>query len=295
MEKLKEIYDTFHKEFLEIYEKYQVETNLKNLEKELYKLARKYKRYPFVANIYVNFGDQLIENGENEAGILYLQIATEIFNAYADEVTCFLRFAEYYIEKGDKEKGISYLMKLCCETTSNYEESIEFRELTQVWLRYKPLVEHKVLVSISLNDKRMPLAPEECSIKIQDILSLSKDELLLELSTHLYEMSGGGDCLNYLNRWERCVFYIDRLCVDINSDGVEHFVEYHRTHLKQTMKAMEEVGIYTGVQLLENIQKKIKSHIDDFEDEEDFYYHFVEKDLLEKLYIYVISNKSRFR
>lgn len=293
--KLKEAFEVFQKCLLEISEKYQIEGKLEKFEKEIRKLARKYKKYAFVPNYYVNYGDELISKGQKEEGILYLQVATEIFGVGADEITCFLRFAEYYIEKGEMEKGISYLMKLCCETTDNYEESIDLRELTQVWLRYKHLVEHLVPASISLNSKSKPLVPEECSAKIQDILSLPMDELLLELSTHLSEMSGGGDYLNYLNKWERSVYYIDRLCVDINSDGVDHFVEYHSSHLKQTKKAMEELGIYNGVKLLEDIQKKMKSHIDDFEDEEEFYYHTVEKDLFEKLYAYVISNKSRFR
>lgn len=293
--KLKEAYEVFCKEFLAIYEKYQVEENINSLKNQLYKLARKYKKYGFAGNYFVNFGDEIIEKGEREAGILYLQIATEIFGAYADEVTCFLRYAEYYIEKGEHEKGVSYLMKLCCETTSNYEESIEFRELTHVWERYKHLVEGKVPASIKVNEGNSPLSPEECSKQIQDILELSKDELLLELSTHLYEMSGGGDYLNYLNKWERLVYYLDTLCVDINSDGIEHFVEYHGTHMKQTKKAMEELGLQSGVRLLEDIQKKVRRHIEDFEDEEDFYYKSVEKELLDGLYTYVIENKSRFR
>lgn len=76
-----------------------------------------------MATYYVNYGDGLIAKGQKEAGILYLQIATEVFGEYADEITCFLRFAEYYIENGEMEKGVSYLIKVCCETTTNYEES----------------------------------------------------------------------------------------------------------------------------------------------------------------------------
>lgn len=292
--KLKETFEVFQKCILETYEKYQETGNWNKLEKELYKQARKYKKYAFTPNYYVNFGDKLIEKGQREEGIRYLQIATEIFGVGADKVTCFLRFAEYYIEKGEMEKGISYLMKLCCETTDNYEESIEMRELTPVWERYKHLVVDKVPASIRVNERTI-LAPEECSMQIKDILNLPKDDLLLELSTHLYEMSGGGDYLNYLNKWERCVYYLDTLCVAINSDGIEHFVEYHGSHMNQTKNAMEELGLHTGVQLIEDIQKKRKRHIDDFEDEESFYYKFVEKDLLEGLYAYVMKNKPRFR
>jgi hypothetical protein len=192
------------------------------------------------------------------------------------------------------EKGISYLMKLCCETTDNYEESIAFRELTQVWERYKHLVEGKVPASF-IRNANAPLKPEECSMQIKDILELPEEDILLELSTHLYELSGCGECLNYLNKWERLVFYLDTLIVDINSDGILYFIDYHRTRIKQTKKAMEELGVHTGVQLLEDIQKKVKRRIEDFEDEEAFYYKFVEKDLLAELYRYVMSNKSRFR
>lgn len=294
LEKLKEKYDNFQKRFMEINEQYQADQNEKKLEKALYALARKYKKYNIAAMVYVNYGDELIVKGQNELGIRYLQIATEIFGAYADEITCLLRFAEYYIEKGEKEKGISYLMQLCSETTDNYEKSIEFRELTQVWERYKPLVEGKVPESVDKFTSK-PLAPEECTLQIQDILSLPEDELLRELSIHLYEMSGCGEYLNYLNKWERLVFYLDTLCVDINSDGIEHFVEYHGARLKQTKKAMEELGVENGIQLLEQVQKKMKKHIEDFEDEESFYYELVEQDLLTRLYQYVVQNKTRFR
>lgn len=58
---------------------------------------------------------------------------------------------------------------------------------------------------------------------------------------------------------------------------------------------MEELGVHTGVQLLEDIQKKMKRRIEDFEDEEAYYYKFVEKELLTELCRYVMSNKSRFR
>lgn len=293
-EKLKEKYETFQKLFMGINEQYQVDQNQTKLEKALYALARKYKKYNVAAMVYVNYGDELIVKGQNELGIRYLQIATEIFGQYADEITCLLRFAEYYIEKGETEKGISYLMKLCCETTSNYEESIEFRELTQVWERYKPLVEGKVPESMNSFTSK-PLAPAECTMQIQDILNLPEDGLLRELSIHLYEMSGCGNYLNCLNKWERLVFYLDTLCVDINSDGIEHFVEYHGTHFKQTKKAMKELGLENGMQLLEQVQKKMKKHIEDFEDEEVLYYKLVEHDLLAGLYQYVMQNKTRFR
>lgn len=66
-----------------------------------------------------------------------------------DDVTYYLRNAQYYIEMGDLELGKSYLVKLCCETVDNYEESIGFRELTHVWDKYRHLVEGKVPASIS--------------------------------------------------------------------------------------------------------------------------------------------------
>lgn len=291
---LKQKYDDFVDSFTKINKQYEADLDQSNLEKSLYALARKNKKYNIVAMGYVNYGDELIEKGQREIGIRYLQIAMEVFGEYADEVTCFLRLAEYHIEKGETETGIDYLMKLCCETVSNYEESIGFRELTHVWEKYKHLVVDKVPVFADTLSNT-PLQPEACTMQIADILLLPEDSLLLELSTHLYEMSGCGERANYLNKWERLVFYLDMLCVDINSDGLEHFVEYHGHRFKQTKKAMEELGLENGVKLLDMVQKKIKKHEEDFEEEEAFYYEFVEKDLLAGLHEYVLQNKARFR
>ena len=236
-----------------------------------------------------------MEQGRYALGLQCLHIAKDAFPVYVDDVTFYLRNAQYYIEMGDLELGTSYLLKLCCETVDNYEESIGFRELTHVWERYKYLVEGKAPASLSINEKKKPLKPEECTMQIEDILQLQKDSMLCELSMHLYELSGQGDCLNYLNRWERVVFYLDSFCTDINSDGVEHFVEYHGKRWKATRNAMEVLSIPKGILLMDKIRDKIKKRIEDFEEEETFYYELVEKELLEKLYLYVIENKERFR
>lgn len=58
---------------------------------------------------------------------------------------------------------------------------------------------------------------------------------------------------------------------------------------------MEELGIENGVLLMDKIRNKMKKRIEDFEEEETFYYEFVEKELLEKLYQYVMEHKERFR
>lgn len=293
--KKKQEHEDFLKEFKHVNEKFEEDHQKEKLEDSLYELTKRYKENYAVCLEVVDYGEKLMDLGKKELGIRYLQIAQEALGEYVDDITFFLRSAEYYIDKGEVELGTAYLIKLCCETTSNYEESIEFRQLTHVWEKYKYLVEGKVPASVNVNEKTRPLTPDECTMQIADILQLPEDSLLLELSTHLYELSGAGESLNYLNRWERGVFYLDLLCTDINSDGIEHFTEYHGKHWKQTKKAMEGLNIEKGVLLMDQIHNKMKKHVEDFEDEEAFYYEFVEKELLEKLYQYVIENKERFR
>ncbi|MBQ3558401.1 MAG: hypothetical protein IJA07_02660 [Agathobacter sp.] len=295
IQKVKQEHEEFTKEFQQIKVHFEAEEMKKELEKSLRVLLKKYKENYAVFGAVFQYADDLMEQGRYSLGLRYLQIAKDVFPVYADDVTYYLRNAQYYIEMGDLELGKSYLVKLCCETVDNYEESIGFRELTHVWDKYKHLVEGKVPSSISLNDKKTPLKPEECTMQIEEILQLPKELLLCDLSMHLFELSGMGDCLNYLNRWEREVFYLDSFCTDINSDGIEHFVEYHGKRWKATKKAMEELGIENGVLLMDKIRNKMKKRIEDFEEEETFYYEFVEKELLEKLYQYVMEHKERFR
>ena len=254
IQKLQQEHQEFTKEFQKIKAELETEDKQDESEKTLRALLKKYRdNYKVFSDVF-QYGDDLMEQGDLQLGLRYLKIAKDAFPMYADGVTYYLRNAQYYIETGDIETGTSYLIKLCCETVDNYEESIGFRGLTHVWEKYKYLVEGKVPVSIWLGQKGTPLKPEECTMQIADILQLSEDSLLSDLSMHLYELSGGGDFLNYLNRWEKLVFYLDTLCTDINSDGME-----------------------------------------DFEEEEEFYYKHVEKELLEKLYQYVMENKTRFR
>lgn len=295
IQKIKQEHEEFTKKFQQIKEYLEVEEQKEELEKSLRVLLKKYRENYAVFLDVFQYGDDLMEQGRYTLGLRYLQIAKDVFPVYADDVTYYLRNAQYYIEMGDLELGKSYLVKLCCETVDNYEESIGFRELTHVWDKYKHLVEGKVPASISLNDKKKPLKPEDCTMQIEEILQLSKDLLLCDLSMHLFELSGEGDYLNYLNRWERMVFYLDSFSTDINSDGIEHFVEYHGKHWKATRKAMEELNIEKGPLLMDQIRDKMKKHIDDFEDEEAFYYEFIEKELLEKLYQYVIEYRDKFR
>ena len=65
--------------------------------------------------------------------------------------------------------------------------------------------------------------------------------------------------------------------------------------LEQTRKAFEELEMENGVLLIDKVREKKKKRMEDFEEEEEFYYKHVEKELLEKLYQYVMENKTRFR
>lgn len=289
--KIRDDYISFTKLFPQLKVLFEGENGKEEVERILPDVFKKHRDNYAICVDIVDYGDALMGQGKLEVGIRCLQIARDFWGSYVNDVTYYLRSAEYYLELGETELGISFLIKLCCETSTNFEEIIEICELTPVWKKYKHLVEGKV--PASLFDK--PLAPEECSMQIEDILQLQEDELLSELSMHLYELSRNGESLNYLNRWERLVFYLDSLCTDINSDGIEHFVDYNRKRLKPTRKAMDELKIEHGVILLDRIQEKMKKHVEDFEAEESFYYEFIERELLEKLYQYVIDNKERFR
>ena len=129
----------------------------------------------------------------------------------------FLLLARDAIEAGDPEMGRACLAALC-RSVGNYEESIAWNGLTDIWEKYKHLVEG--LVEPSVRVMRIePRAPGECTMSIGDILALPDDTVLSELSQHLQELSGEGGFLQSLNKWERAVFVVDELCMEVYSVG----------------------------------------------------------------------------
>lgn len=271
----------------------------------------------FLSSWLTEFGEMLMENGELGRGLKFIQYGGNLLpKMYANEIVLYLRSAQYYIEKGDIETGTKFLKKLCCETSSNYEESIGFSGLTHIWEKYRYLIDGQVPASISTNDGDAPCLPEECTKSIEDIMKLSEEDLLIELSEHLDEMSGLGDSMNWLNKWERIVYDANELCTRINADGVEDFLFARGHRMKQTKQALEAIGAEKSVHLLEliaskfpkgkvpkspeSIENKVMSMIEKdetiFDEAEDY---FEEADLtgelLDKIYQFVMDNKKKFR
>lgn len=280
---------------------------------QLAQFVRDYGSFAVAANLLVDAGDERMEKGDPDGALVFLRAAEGCTDA-VNETTLYLRLAQIHLEKGDQETGIAYLIKLCTEGPSNYEESIGFRELTDIWDRYKHLVDGLVPPPTSVYSGPRPLSPAECSQPIGEILALPEDELLSALSDHLDELSGSGDCLNCLNRWERNVFYLDELSMEVNSGGFDSYLYQHGEHFAKARKALTALNAPEMTALLDAVAAKfprgkvpksmdaIQNAMDqleekgiDFEAEDDAYYDSAEKELLTQLIAYVLANQKHFR
>lgn len=229
-----------------------------------------------------------------------------------NKTALYLPMAQECIERGDVELGKAYLVALC-RATENYEESIAFNELTNVWDKYKHLVDGLVPPPLSLCGSP-PLSPDRCSKAIGNILNGSEDDLLTDLSEHIGELSGNGSALGYLNKWERTFYYVDEMCMEINSGGFGGYLYYHGTHFAKACQALKQISAMQMVSLTERIQSKfprgrvpksedaIQSAMDrledsgvDFEDEDEIFYTAAEKELLAHLKHFVLENRKHFR
>ncbi len=298
-----------------IKEQYKKDKNLNKLEKRLNSLASKYSDVVGCSDYFLYIGNELIEKNDYDAGIIFIKTAAYCFDyILGNAVGLYLRMAEYHLNKGETDRGTEFLIKLCTETVENYEESIQEQDLTDIWLKFRHLVDGKVPASIPFNRAATPVPPQKCSKQIEDILRLSDDEFLSEFSEHLGEMSGSGECLNYLNKWERIAFYADELCREINSGGISHYLYYCGHHFDKVVEALESINATAAVDLMLQIKTKfpkckipkslqtIQNTLDDmeennidFEKEEQSYYAVVEKDLLAKLISFVEQNNQHFR
>ena len=150
--------------------------------------------------------------------------------------------------------------------------------------------------------------------EVHDILALPDEDILNELSGHLQELSSNGEVLQALNKWERTAFYVDELCMEVNSGGFEGYLYYHGTHFEKAYKALVQMGAGQMTALLDRVREKfprkripktldaIQNTMDrmeekgvDFEDEDDCYYGGTERELLERLTDYVRENARHFR
>ena len=224
----------------------------------------------------------------------------------------FMGLAEAYLAKGETESARACLV-LLCRRCSNYEESLEWHGLTEAWLKHRHLVEGLVEPSLHLYGAQ-PLSPRECTMQIADIFELPEDDLLSALSDHLEELSGSGDALNRLNKWERIAYYADELCREVNSGGFDRYLYYHGAHFEKAYQAMEALSATEVLQILDAVRTKfprsripkteetLQNAMDaleekglDFESEDDRFYTKGEKELIKCLQAYVIENKKRFR
>ncbi len=305
--------DKMISDFEKIRNDYNASNDLNKLEKSLKKLLHKYWNNYGLLNYYLLFAEECFKANDYNAGIRVVFIVYKSSKYIPNETFVYLRLAQYYFENGDISQGEKFLIKLCTETVDNYEESIKFNELTDVWNKYKHYVEGKVPPSVAVNGS-VALAIEDCSMQIADIFNLAGQDLLAKISVHLSELSANGKELNKLNKWEKTVFYIDEFSEEINAGGVSGYLYYYGTHFEKLATAFETIDSKECLILLESIKNKfprntVPKNIDsiqntldkledkgiDFEAEEDMYFNKYENIIFEKLKEYILNNKKHFR
>lgn len=292
---------------------YNVSKDLKQLEKKLKKLLNKYRNNYGLLNYYLLFAEECFKANDYNAGNSVVFIVYKSSKNIPNETLVYLRLAQYYFENGDISQGEKFLIKLCTETVDNYEESIKFNELTDVWNKYKHYVEGKVPPSVTFNNS-VALAPEDCSMQITDIFELNGQNLLTEMSAHLNELSANGEELNKLNKWEKTVFYVDEFSEQVNADGISGYLYYYGKHFDKLIMAIEEINAKDCLFLTESIRNKfprntVPKNIDsiqntldkleekgiDFETEDEMYFKTCERIIFEELAKYILDNKKHFR
>jgi len=292
-------------------EKYEASCDLQAYERGLHHLGRQYHSNYSLSMHFSNMGEELFRSGKWEEGMAFIRTALTDFDDVADEVTLYLLSAQYYIEQGEVERGKEYLIKLCTETASNYEEAISFNGLDDVWEKYRYLVEGQVPASFT-SYSLLPF--DQCTMQIEDILALEKNDMLIALSEHFDERTGYGDNLSYLNRWERNIYDVMNLSDEVNSGGFELYLTHYSRRFNPARKAMLAMGADRMAALMDRIQekfpeKKLPGSINrmedtldemleqgiDFEKEDTQYYEKEEGFLLEKLLQYITENRERLR
>ena len=223
-------------------------------QKDVAKFIQKYKSVEYLPMIMMNYADELRSKGKYDiADLMYLEMADNKHLKYIyDEVTLYLRLAEYYINNSEIEKGKSYLIMLCDEI-DNYEEAIEFRELSAEWQKLKHYVVDEIKPSlVTMNDT--------------DEDELVPDNELLELL--LSEMGSGG-IHAYLTSYGHLV---------------ERTLEMARSKEKSfTVELLEliQTKYFNGKmpKKLSTIENIIDKNDWWFEEEFDQYYYEIEKEL----------------
>ena len=296
-----------------ILRQYKQDPSPERLEHQLTAFVKSYGSDRLIGNLLVDAGDNSMEKGDPEAALVFLKAAEKCPDV-GSETTLYLRLAQIHLEKGDQETGVAYLIKLCTEGPSNYEESIGFNELTDVWNRYRHLVDGLVPPSVPFCSGPRSLSPDECSRSIAEIWTLPEDEILFALSEHVNEMSASGEALNYLNKWERSFCYLDELSMEVNSGGFDSYLFHHGDHfhkVRKTLEAIDSPGMTAlldavaakfprgrvpkSLDAIQNALEKLEDKGVDFEEQDNAYYNGIECEFLPRFQAWVLDNKKHFR
>lgn len=314
------IYDDFRSEYEQLKQQYAISKSKQDLVSGIQHLSENPDYRPFARFLFF-LGNSYMESGDFEAGVACMKSTAACFSYTDHRGIFYLRMAQYHIENGNAEAGIHYLLWLCTEV-ADYELQLAMYDLTDLWEKYKLLVADKLAESVD-NKTQIPVVntsspqpkqPDECSQRIAQILSLPETDLLSGLSAHLGEMTANGSVMNCLNKWERIFFYADEVCMEVNSGGWEEYLYYHGIHFAKARKVFEEIGADQMLHLMAQIQNKfpsgripkseeaIRNTMDrmdeagiDFNEEDEIYYSSAEKELLDRLFTYVLENKKHFR
>ena len=313
-------YENFCCEYEQLKDQYSISKSTENLTIGIHHLSENPNYHQF-NHFLIFLGDEYMESGDFEAGATCLKSVAAHFQCIYHYAIIYLRMAQYHIEKGEMEIGIRYLIQLCTEV-KDYRSQITLNELTEVWERYKHLLIDRIpeldvtekLEPLTIVQALQPLTPDKCSQNIEHILCMPKSDLLSALSEHIGEMTANGAYLNYLNKWERDFYYADEVCMEVNSGGFEGYLYYHGIHFSKACQAFGRIGAERMLQLMNRIQCKfprncvpkaenaIQNAMDrmdedgiDFNDEDEIYYSSAEKELLDRLLIYVKENEKHFR
>lgn len=302
----------FEAELQTIENEYRLTGNAAQMVNRLDTLEKHFCVAGFIGDYLIEIAEKYMDAGDKEAGMRLIVTVYEQMGNVANKVTLYLRMAQYYFEAGDEVNGTKLLIRLCTETVDNYEESIEFNGLSEVWETYKHLVDGKVPKSLVL--QAGPATPEGCTKHISEIFDGAEEELLSDISEHLCELSGNGEYLNCLNKWEKAVFYADELWCEVNSGGFSHYLYYHGHHFEKAFQFFAENRAEKMVQLLDAVKMKFKKakipkqlesiqnaleRMEDngmnFDAEDEQFYSTVEKEVQTSMQKYITENREHFR
>lgn len=254
-------------------------------------------------------GDVLGRIGDLKSCYKYMNKAEKFTNKEPslDSMTIWLRKAQYLIENGEVEKGSDFLIKIS-KWSDNYEEGLQWRELLDVWEKYKYLVEEKIEPSLNSTYKT--------SMKIEDILKIEdENDLVSNLSMHVSQLCGYGEDMTLVNQYERVVYDVCSLDEEVHSGGFYSYFysegDYVRRY-KQLIKALNTIGATNTIKLLEKIEKKfpkgkipikleyrqkILDEMDekeiDFDEFDEVFWEY-EENITKLVYNYVMNNKIKF-